>query len=404
MQISIFDGTTKYVVDKQIKLIELFADIGSQAKAMSLLKRFFGIEWESHIMVEYNQNAINSYNAVHCNNKPQESLIDITKISAADLDIHDTDKYTYMMTYSFPCTDLSIAGNMQGMAKDSGTRSGLLWQVERLLIECDTLPQVLVMENVPPVVKAEGWADWVAFLDSLGYKSKWQILNAKDYGIPQSRERCFMVSILGDYYYNFPDPKKLHLRLQDMLQDSVHDKYYLSDESIEKMATTSYVSGNIACRLQGKDWCDTLLARDCKDPKVIVVGNLTDGKWSRVIEQSRRVFATDGLAPTFTAHGGGNQEIKVQELSGKVRKLTEREYWRLMGFEDRDFDNASAVNKKTPLYQQAGNSIVVSVLIGIFGNLLGLDTSDIEYDTTTFEYTNKPNKVVRADFSNFVCK
>lgn len=122
------------------------------------------------------------------------------------------------------------------MTKGDGTRSGLLWEVERLLREMTERPQVLLMENVPQVIGKKNISDfskWIAFLDGLGYKSKWQILNAKDYGIPQNRERCFMVSILGDYYYDFPKPRKPTVRLKDFLDKRVDEKYYLSDKTIE---------------------------------------------------------------------------------------------------------------------------------------------------------------------------
>ena len=111
----------------------------------------------------------------------------------------------------------------------------MLWEVERLLTEVDELPQILLMENVPQVVADKNvadFADWVAFLDSLGYHSKYKLLNSKNYGIPQNRERCFMVSWLGDYYYEFPKPVKLQTKWRMLLEDEVEDKYYLSDRII----------------------------------------------------------------------------------------------------------------------------------------------------------------------------
>lgn len=121
------------------------------------------------------------------------------------------------------------------MTKGSGTRSGLLWEVERLLDECSELPQVLLMENVPQVIGQKNITDfqsWRRKLESLGYSNYVQLLNAKDYGIPQNRNRCFMVSILGQYHYTFPKKRKLELKLKDMLEDDVDEKYYLSDEMV----------------------------------------------------------------------------------------------------------------------------------------------------------------------------
>lgn len=232
MQMSLFDGTKPFKIDKPIRLIELFAGIGSQAKALKNL----GADFEHWRICEFDKYAVASYNAIHGTNFETS---DITKLKADDLGITDTDKYCYIMTYSFPCQDLSLAGKGAGMSKGSDTRSGLLWEVERLLTECNgKLPQVLLMENVPEVhgtKNIKDFANWIAFLDGLGYKSKWQDLNAKDYGIPQNRNRCFMVSMLGDFFYDFPKPMKLELRLKDMLETDVDEKYYLSDETVRTL-------------------------------------------------------------------------------------------------------------------------------------------------------------------------
>lgn len=197
-----FDGGSRLEIRKPIRLIELFAGIGSQAKALENL----GVDFEHYRICEFDKNAVLSYNAVHGTNFEPS---DITKIHASDLGICDTDKYCYIMTYSFPCQDLSVAGMQRGMKKGSGTRSGLLWEVERLLTEMEERPQILLMENVPQVISDKFIGDfrqWLAFLQSIGYSSKYEVLNAKNYGIPQNRERCFMVSWQGDYYYDFPPP------------------------------------------------------------------------------------------------------------------------------------------------------------------------------------------------------
>lgn len=145
------------------------------------------------------------------------------------------------MTYSFPCQDLSLAGKGKGMEKGSGTRSGLLWEVERILNECTELPQILLMENVPQVhgkKNIDDFQQWIKALENLGYSNFWQDLNAKNYGIPQNRNRTFMVSILGDYKYEFPKPFELKLKLKDMLEDEVDEKYYLSEKAV------NYILGN----------------------------------------------------------------------------------------------------------------------------------------------------------------
>lgn len=124
------------------------------------------------------------------------------------------------------------------MTKGKGTRSGLLWEVERLLKEMTELPQILLMENVPEVVgdkNISDFAEWISFLESIGYTNKYELLNAANYGVPQNRNRCFMVSWLGDYYYDFPEPIPLERRLKDVLEPVVDEKYYLSDETVQAL-------------------------------------------------------------------------------------------------------------------------------------------------------------------------
>lgn len=216
---------------------------------------------------------------------------------------------------------MSLAGNQKGMSKGSGTRSGLLWEVERLLDECTELPQVLLMENVPQVIGKKNIKDfqsWRSKLESLGYSNYVQLLNSKDYGIPQNRNRCFMVSVLGQYHYTFPKKQKLKLKLKDMLEDKVDEKYYLSDEVIKNF----------------------------------------------VINNKKNELAGNG----FRFEPFERERERVEQV--RIRKLTPKECWRLMGFSDEDFDKAKEVNSDSQLYKQAGNSIVVQVLENIFKEML----------------------------------
>lgn len=290
MQTSIFDFMMPEIsIDKPIRLIELFGGYGSQAMA---LKRI-GANVEHWKMSEWEIDADKSYNSVH-NNKDfknyargksreqlarklykrgisndgstpmpyskirkmsleqlqktynsfcqNQNLGSITNIKGKQLNIVNTNKYEYIMTYSFPCTDLSLSGKQKGMKKGSGTRSGLLWEVERILTELRDegreLPQILFMENVPQVIGAkniEDFRDWEDFLKSLGYSNHLQILNAKNYGVAQNRERCFMLSFLGEYNYHFPEPIKLDKRLKDYLEKDVDEKYYIKNEKAKRL-------------------------------------------------------------------------------------------------------------------------------------------------------------------------
>ena len=241
-QLSIFDiGKEPYKITKPIRLIELFAGVGSQAMAL----RDIGADFEHYRVVEFDKYAIASYNAIHGTAFP---VMDVTKIHGADLGIVEKEKYCYLLTYSFPCTDLSVAGKMQGMEEGSGTRSSLLWEVKRLLNECEELPQILVMENVPQVHSKSNmphFQKWLDFLDSKGYCTYWQDMNAKNYGVAQSRNRTIAVSILGNYSYKFPKGYPLDKTMKDYLEDEVDDKYYLTSDKAKELIDKLVVDGKI---------------------------------------------------------------------------------------------------------------------------------------------------------------
>ena len=228
-QISMWDMLRPtFKIDKPIRLVELFSGYGSQSMALERL----GADFSHYKAIEIDKYAMASYNAVHGTNF---EISDICDVKGIDLEIVEKDKYCYMLTYSFPCTDISVAGQMQGMAEDSGTRSSLLWEVKRILMELkelNTMPDVLLMENVPAIISPINkphYRKWLDFLESIGYSSYNQILNASDYGIPQNRDRMFCVSLLGDYNYNFVNfkPTCFHYRvllanhgLSDFLQSA----------------------------------------------------------------------------------------------------------------------------------------------------------------------------------------
>lgn len=208
-----------------LKVNELFSGIGAFRKALIRLN----IPHEIVGISEIDKYAIKSYEAIYGNTRNYGDISKVEKLDYADL-----------WTYGFPCQDISLAGEMKGLIKGE-TRSGLLYEVQRLLQVASNekeLPKYLIMENVKNLVSKkfitdfEGWLNW---LDSLGYENYWQILDSKHYGIPQQRERVFVISIRKDLHqsFSFPKPQPLPIVMKDMLEDSVEDKYYLSDDYLK---------------------------------------------------------------------------------------------------------------------------------------------------------------------------
>ena len=269
---------------------------------------------------------------------------------------------------------------------DTSTRSGMLWEVERILTECyelGTMPQVLLMENVPQVHSNDNMKDfhkWQVRLEELGYKNYWQDLIATDYGIPQTRNRCFMISILGDYNYTFPKPIPLKLKLKDMLEDNVDEKYYLSDKQLESLESGSYNASKPSVKLEitDKGLCQTLDTMSGGNRQPLVrVGNKS---LQETLEQNeiddtcyidtynKRVDKEKSGTITTGVSFRNNTFLADNEL--KIRKLTPKECCRLMGVKDEDFDKARKNQSDSSLYHLAGDSIVVNVLMAIFKELL----------------------------------
>lgn len=241
---------------------------------------------------------------------------------------------------------------------------------ETIRIVGQNRPKYVLWENVKNVLSKKhkhNFDKYIETLNTLGYNSYYQVLNAKDYGVPQNRERVFVVSIRKDIdnkSFEFPEKEELKLRLKDLLEDKVEEKYYLKDYQIENIKKSTFMVNKR--RIQEKDYCDTLCARDWKDPKCVQIGTL-DIKGHDSI---KRVYSDEGISPTLTDMQGGNRQPKIEE-NYKIRKLTPKECWRLMGFSDENFEKAVNIpTSNTQLYKQAGNSICVPVLEKIFKNLL----------------------------------
>lgn len=362
-----------YKFNKKITVLETFAGIGSQRKALDRLAMKYNLNIDYLPPIEFDKFAIASYNAIHGTN---HKIKDITQTKGTEYGQID------LFTYSFPCQDISIAGKQKGFNKGSGTRSGLLWEVERILKEMKHLPQVLLMENVKNLISKkfiDDFNEWQRELENLGYINYWQVLNAKDYGIPQNRERVFMVSILGEYSYTFPQPEPLKLRLKDMLESEVDEKYYISQEKIVYMKNTNFAQSSYDVMVQNPNSaCNTLLARDYKDPKCVEVLTSSDdvGVVSETIcinskvngkqpSLQDRIYDSEGISTALTT---GFMPSIINNL--RIRKLTPLEYIRLMGFDDEDYYKMIKVNSNTQIYKQCGNSIVVRVLEKIFEELV----------------------------------
>ena len=277
----------KMEITNKIRLIELFGGIGSQAMAL----RDIGADFEHYRLVEFDKYAVASYNAIHGTNF---ETMDIRDVHGADLGIVETDKFTYLLTYSFPCTDLSVAGKMEGMSKKDwengkSTRSGLLWEVERILKELpdEQLPQVLLMENVPQVHAEQNQDDfesWLKFLRSKGYHNFYKDLNAKDYGIPQNRDRCFCISVLSKDFveYEFPMTVQLQKVMKDYLEETVDEKYYITSDKATKLIEELIENGTLPTEQNRTEQNRTdLLTIDLcvKRPRAISVANCIKARY-----------------------------------------------------------------------------------------------------------------------------
>nr|DAQ69003.1 MAG TPA: Cytosine specific methyltransferase [Caudoviricetes sp.] len=449
---------------------------------------------------EFDKYATSSYCAIH-NENESKNLGDITKVDETKLEPFN------MICGGSPCQDFSVAGKQKGSVwtcKDCGheynpltvhwserdkcpccrsnniekTRSSLL--VEYLRVIRANKPNFGMYENVKNIVGKQFKDTFKMFTDELdeyGYNVYWKVLNAKDYGIPQNRERVYLIFIkkeLDNGKFTYPEPFDNGMRLKDVLEENVDEKFYISEDRVQRFLTNLNNEDALlydACQVkrEGKsreynDFCPTLTARDYKDPRLVndnvvkQVGNISkcEGNWKN--PQVGRIYSTDGCSPTLNTCGGGSHEPKIVQLgnvnpSGKgmngnvfdenglaptlttnkgegnkiairqatkkgyiecelggvadlsypesktrrgrvqengqicptitatetgvcriespirIRKLTPKECFRLMGFSDENFEAAEKMVSNSQLYKQAGNSIVVDVLYYILVEL-----------------------------------
>lgn len=312
----------------KIKVFEAFAGYGSQALALKRLKeRHADFDYEVVGISEIDKFALQAYEALHghCPNFGDISKIDWDKVPDFDL-----------FTYSSPCQDFSLAGKQQGGEEGSGTRSSLLWECRKAIIA--KKPKWLLMENVPALVHSKFlplFNKWQAELESYGYRNYAKVLNAKDFGVPQSRARVFLVSVLDDCWFIFPCGEGKDVQLKDILETDVDERYYLSDKAIETniRCNKSFQGGK---PLGGEDISGTLLASYARLPRGALYVK------------------------------GDNLHKKGDRTFG-IRKFTPRESFRLMGLQDDEIDILQSANiSNSQQYHMAGNSIVVNVLDALF--------------------------------------
>lgn len=421
----------KYKIKKTIRLIELFAGYGSQALAL----KYLGVPFEHWKICEWAIKSIQAYKDIHFSDKVDQNelmmtrdeiiealhrlgissnydepmtlqqikrlgevqlrnimgnifithnLVNVQQVKGKDLEIVDTDKYDYILTYSFPCQDLSLAGKGKGMS-DTSTRSGMLWEVERILTECHelgTMPQILLMENVPQVHSADNVQDfnkWQLRLEELGYKNYFQDLIATDYGIPQTRNRCFMISILGNYSYVFPNQLPLKLKLKDMLEDNVDEKYYIKNGTLRcfftqkengfprrerflqslELTNKKQLAGTLTALQGGKATDNHILVKNTK--------NYIEWYEKGKLDMDCRAWKEEKIIGALMTTMKKNKILK-SDLT--IRNLTPKECFRLMGVKDEDFEKCAKNQSDSSLYHLAGDSIVVNVLMEIFKELL----------------------------------
>lgn len=373
----------------KLRVFTSFSGYDSQLMAL----RDIGANYECVGWSEIDRWAIKAHNAVFPE-LADRNYGDITKIdwnAVPDFDL---------FTYSFPCTDISSAGEQKGFEEDSGTRSSLLWECRRPIAA--KRPKFLLMENVKALVSDKYrplFLKWESWLRSLDYVNYTEILNAKDYGVPQNRERVFMLSILNGCWYEFPHPVRLEKRLKDVLELEVDEKYFLNERGInyvkKKLGKYPAINGEVAMCLTAKgcaNWTGTFIS-----DKSIQIGATKETDWNR---QQYRVYDPTGISPTITTKSGGGLEPKILmrgrgfnkggeadipgtitgsaweqnnllDYAGCIRRLTPRECLRLMDVSDGDIDKIQAVGiSDTQQYKLAGNSIVKAPMMGIFRNML----------------------------------
>jgi DNA (cytosine-5)-methyltransferase 1 len=391
-----------------IKILTLFSGMGAFEKALFNLR----IKYKLVGYCEIDKFASRAYSLIH-NVSENFNLGDICKVNETILPDFD------LMTWAFPCQDISVAGKQTGIIK--GSRSGLYYEGFRILNA--KKPKYSIIENVKNLTSKKFKVQFEQILSDIenaGYKNYWKVLNARDYGIPQNRERVFIISIRNDVdkTFVFSEPFDNGIRLKDLLENEVDDKYFISNEKSKKLINQLDLENS---EKQGidltinkpkfKDYANCIKARydagisnqksdgtgvaipcltpdrlekrqngrrfkNNDDPMFTITSCDRHGVLIRVgnigaDSQGNRVYSSDGIAVTQCGHGGGlGSKTGLYLTDYRIRRLTPTECWRLMGFKDIDINKCIASGiSNTQLYKMAGNSIVVDVLEEIFKRL-----------------------------------
>ena len=341
-----------------------FSGIGSPESALKRL----GLDIEEVFACEIDKYARKSFNELHNPNTFYEDITTRNHSEVPQLDLY---------VAGFPCQSFSMAGKRGGFEDTRGT---LFFNVAEFIKE--NQPKCFVLENVKGLLSHDSGKTYQTITDvltngggtlngqigidtidnGLGYHVYAKVLNTKDYGVPQNRERIFLVGFKEPRDFNFPKKMELRIRLKDLLEDDVDDKYYLSDKAVFRLLVypralpfTDTNSKKVANCLTAS------YAKQSSDCEYIISHSLYPRSSSTGKGGSGHLSKSDGTS--YCVDTGCSQGVEYKK---KIRRLTPLECWRLQGFTDEQFYKAQKVNSDTQLYKQAGNSITVNVLVELF--------------------------------------
>lgn len=404
--------------------IESFGSLCSGVGTQEMAIKKVYTDTELKFFSEIDKYAIKSFESIH---GPIKNLGDFTKVL--------NPQYVDFLFASTPCQDFSLAGKQKGF---EGFRGSLTGELIEYLKRMEVLPKVVGFENVTGILQEkfqEGYAVFKQEFRNLGYKVNEFILNAKDYGIPQNRDRVFLLCTLDNVVIR--NPKKIKGPvLKDLLEDEVDEKFYIDNEKVKELLKEFDKKNKININPSGRGINGNVYFGDCSptlttnkgeglkicvqvitperlnkrqngprfkentdemftittqdrhgilEQKINILGYLEDGKY----RDTNQVLGIDGLCTCLNTMQGGNRQPKVLVNNYRIRKLTPLECWRLMGISDENFNKAASVNSNSQLYKQAGNGIVVDVLVALFTELKNsyIEKQPFEVVGNTIAYT-----------------